>query len=191
MRLVGGNLALDFVNTRSGPDDDVLTDYPSLISWGLYAGALTEAEAAQLSPRAQAAFTRALHTRDYLDEVFRSVATGAEPAPSALTRLRDDEAEALAHAQLERGDTFTWSWRDDHSPDRPLRPVVHAAIELLTLRDLARVKACGGCLFLFYDETKNRSRRWCSMQDCGTDAKMRRYIATRRIRSSPDPRRAE
>jgi predicted RNA-binding Zn ribbon-like protein len=192
MRLVGGNLALDFVNTRSGPpagppDDDVLTGYQALIAWGVYAGALAQTEAPELRRLAerdpdgvQAAFARALHTRDYLDEVFRSVAAGADPSRAALTRLRDDEAEALGHAQLERGSTFAWSWRDDHTLTRPLWPVVHAAIELLTVGDLNRVK---GCSFLFNDESKNRSRRWCSMQDCGTDAKMRRYVAVRRTRS--------
>lgn len=195
MRLVGGNLALDFVNTRSGPpvglpDDDVLTGYPALIAWSGYAGALTETEAAELShlagrdpDGAEAAFARALQTRDYLDEVFRPVAAGADPGRPALARLRDDEAEALAHAQLERGSRFAWSWRDDHTLPRPLRPVVHAAIELLTMGDLDRIKGCGGCRFVFNDESKNRSRRWCSMQDCGTDAKMRRYVAVRRTRS--------
>ena len=195
MRLVGGNLALDFVNTRSGPptgppDDDVLTSYPALLAWGVYASALTESEAAELRRRAdldpqgaQAAFARAVHIRDYLDEVFRSVATGADPSASALARLRDDEAEAVAHAHLARGDTYAWSWREDHTLGRPLRPVVHGAVQLLTTGALNRIKGCAGCSFLFADESKNRSRRWCSMQDCGTEAKMRRYVAVRRTRS--------
>jgi predicted RNA-binding Zn ribbon-like protein len=32
---------------------------------------------------------------------------------------------------------------------------------------------------LFIDKSKNRSRRWCSMEDCGTDQKIRRYLARR------------
>ncbi|GAB3974187.1 ABATE domain-containing protein [Plantactinospora veratri] len=196
VRLVGGNLALDFVNTRTGPpegapDDDVLTGYPELLAWGGYAGALTEAEAAALGrlsrddpDGARAAHTRALRSRDRLDEIFRALATGRSPSTSALTLLRDDEADALGHAQLEPGSGYAWTWRDDHTLARPLRPVVHAAVQLLTTGALDRIKGCGGCRFVFYDESKNRSRRWCSMDDCGTAEKIRRYVTARRTRAT-------
>ncbi|MGI5215937.1 CGNR zinc finger domain-containing protein [Plantactinospora sp. CA-290183] len=196
MRLVGGNLALDFVNTRTGPpegspDDDVLTGYPELVAWGAYAGALTEAEAAALRRLSRddpggtrAAFARSLRTRDYLDEIFRALAADRSPSTSVLARLRDDEADALGHARLDRGSTFGWTWRDDHTLARPLRPVVHAAVQLLTTGTLNRIKGCGGCRFIFNDESKNRSRRWCSMDDCGTAEKIRRYVAARRTRAT-------
>jgi predicted RNA-binding Zn ribbon-like protein len=60
-----------------------------------------------------------------------------------------------------------------------LWPVAYAATELLTSGPLGRVKNCAGCNWLFVDESKNRSRRWCSMEECGTHAKMRRYVARR------------
>ncbi|MGC4865840.1 CGNR zinc finger domain-containing protein [Micromonospora sp. DT53] len=196
MHLVGGNLALDFVNTRTGPptgpvDDDVLTGYPGLVAWGVYAGALTDTEATamrQLSRTdpdgAHAVFARAQRTRDNLDEIFRPLAAGASPSARALAQLRDDEADALAHAQLEGGSTFGWAWRDDRTLVRPLRPVAHAAVQLLTDGPLDRIKGCGGCRFIFVDESKNRSRRWCSMDDCGTAEKIRRYVAARRTRAT-------
>ncbi|WP_186316112.1 CGNR zinc finger domain-containing protein [Catellatospora sichuanensis] len=196
MRLVGGNLALDFINTRTGPpvgspDDDALTGYPELVAWGAYAGALTEPEAKALRrlsrddpDGAHAALTRSLRSRDDLDEVFRAVAANQSLSTSVLDRLRDDEADALGHARLDRGSTFGWTWRDDQSLDRPLRPVVHAAVQLLTTGALDRIKGCGGCRFLFNDESKNRSRRWCSMDDCGTSEKIRRYVAARRTRAT-------
>ncbi|WP_165367381.1 CGNR zinc finger domain-containing protein [Phytoactinopolyspora endophytica] len=195
MRLVGGNLALDFVNTRTGPpdrsDDDVLMGYRELVAWGIYAGALIEAEAAVLRglsrddpDGADATLERSLRIRDALDDVFRSLATGRDPGASVLDRLRDDEADALSHARLERDGTFAWTWRGDHTLERPLRPVVHAAIQLLTTGTLNRIKGCPGCGFLFLDESKNRSRRWCSMDDCGTAEKIRRYVAARRSSAS-------
>jgi predicted RNA-binding Zn ribbon-like protein len=33
----------------------------------------------------------------------------------------------------------------------------------------------GGCGWLFVDESRNGSRRWCSMKDCGNRAKARRH----------------
>ncbi|MFD1080899.1 CGNR zinc finger domain-containing protein [Micromonospora andamanensis] len=196
LRLVGGNLALDFVNTRTGPpvgapDDDVLTGYPELVAWAGYAGVLTDAEVTRWHrlrrddpDAAQAAFGWSLRIRDCLDEIFRALATGREPSRSALDRLRDDEADALAHARLDRAGRYGWTWRDDHTAGRPIRPVVHAAVELLTTGTLDRIKGCGGCRFLFTDESKNRSRRWCSMDDCGTTEKARRYVAARRTRTT-------
>jgi predicted RNA-binding Zn ribbon-like protein len=53
-------------------------------------------------------------------------------------------------------------------------------VELLTAGPLDRLKLCGGCRWLFLDRSKNRSRRWCSMEHCGTAAKMRRYTGRRR-----------
>ncbi|MBQ1024640.1 ABATE domain-containing protein [Micromonospora sp. C95] len=196
LRLVGGNLALDFVNTRTGPpvgppDGDVLTGYPELVAWAEYAGILTGAEAARSqrlghadSDAARAAYERSLRTRECLDETVRALANGRNPSSSALARLRDDEADALGHARLDRAGSFVWSWRDDHTAARPLRPVVHAAVQLLTTGPLDRIKGCGGCRFVFLDESKNRSRRWCSMDDCGTAEKARRYVAARRTRGS-------
>ena len=65
-----------------------------------------------------------------------------------------------------------------------LRPVAHAATQLLIGDELDRIKVCGGCRYIFVDESKNRSRRWCSMEDCGTAEKVRRYVAARRLRTS-------
>ncbi|MGJ6960548.1 CGNR zinc finger domain-containing protein [Streptosporangium sp. G11] len=46
-----------------------------------------------------------------------------------------------------------------------------------------RLKACGEhrCEWIFYDRSRNRGSRWCSMAVCGTRAKMRTYRETKRI----------
>ena len=44
----------------------------------------------------------------------------------------------------------------------------------------ARVKQCANCNWLFVDRSRNGSRRWCSMDECGVHVKMRRYRAARR-----------
>jgi predicted RNA-binding Zn ribbon-like protein len=65
-------------------------------------------------------------------------------------------------------------------PDR----AVHAAVELLCDVDVAHLGVCpvpeGGCGWVFIDGSRNRSRRWCSMQDCGSHAKARRLTQRRR-----------
>ncbi|HEX7278109.1 MAG TPA: CGNR zinc finger domain-containing protein [Solirubrobacterales bacterium] len=44
-----------------------------------------------------------------------------------------------------------------------------------------RLKACtdDGCQWAFFDTTRNRSRTWCSMEECGNRQKTRRYRARR------------
>jgi predicted RNA-binding Zn ribbon-like protein len=201
MRLVGGNLALDFVNTRGGrprpsAEDEVLHGYDDLVAWGRHVAMLTETQARGLLRRArrnpdqaQQVYRRAVHLRGYLYQVFRAVAEGRPPPGRCIAALRGDEAEALAHAELVGGDGgFQWSWARDDDLARPLWPVVHAAVALLTaaprgrVHPLRRVKRCDGCQWLFVDESKNRSRRWCAMEDCGIDEKKRRYIARRAAR---------
>lgn len=195
MSVVGGNLALDFVNTRTGApggpaDDDLLGRYDDLLSWSAHVGALTASEVARLrrlaasdEGGAAAALADGLRLRDDLDELFRGVAAGRRIPRAALDRLRDDEARALAHASAELTPTLIWTWSADRTIGRPVWPIVRAAVDLLATADPARIKQCGGCGFLFLDTTKNRSRRWCSMDDCGTAAKIERYVSARRERS--------
>jgi predicted RNA-binding Zn ribbon-like protein len=53
-------------------------------------------------------------------------------------------------------------------------------VDLLTCEDCARVRQCeseGGCGWIYLDNTKGRTRRWCSMRACGNRAKARRHYA--------------
>ena len=85
-------------------------------------------------------------------------------------------------AELKRigseADSFTWEWTGDEAAlDRMLWPVVGSAADLLTSEDLDRVGECqgDGCGWLFIDMSRNHSRRWCDMGDCGNRAKARRH----------------
>ena len=98
-------------------------------------------------------------------------------------RLQAAAAEALSHASLVGADgRFAVGWEPSDDLDLAWWPAAHAGLELLVRGPLDRVKGCGGCRYLFVDETKNRSRRWCSMDDCGTREKIRTYVAKRAAR---------
>jgi predicted RNA-binding Zn ribbon-like protein len=128
-------------------------------------------------------FARAIALRAAITRVFRDIAAGQAPDDGDLELLHTEYLIALGHAHLEMSaDAFAWAWPDD-TLDHPLWPVARSAIELLTQGDLRRVKECpgaGDCGWLFYDTSKNASRRWCSMEGCGSRVKMRHQYARKR-----------
>jgi predicted RNA-binding Zn ribbon-like protein len=50
-----------------------------------------------------------------------------------------------------------------------------------------RLKACENvdCFWVFYDNSRNRTRRWCDSRGCGNLIKVRRFRAKRRAERKP------
>lgn len=168
IRLVGGNVAVDFVNTVDAdvPGGDHLTTYAAFGAWservGLSAGAGT--------------LTDVRAVRAGIDAVLRPLATGRAPQPAALDALRERERDALGHAALRPGG---WQWPGGSALDE----LVHAAVELVLSDAHGRLRLCANCTWLFLDFSRNHSRRWCSMESCGTQVKIRRLTERRRSRA--------
>lgn len=192
--IVGGHLALDFANTVDDPlgptRHDHAATYADLIRWSLRVGTVDEQRAAQLRRAAEQApeaaegtLRRAHELRDVLNDLFGAVVDGADDIPARWTRLRPFAAAAVAAADLDNGaGPHRWSWSGADDLEGVLHPVAAAAADLLVSAELGRVKRCGRCPWLYVDRSKNRSRRWCDMADCGTAEKMGRYVARRAAR---------
>jgi predicted RNA-binding Zn ribbon-like protein len=60
---------------------------------------------------------------------------------------------------------------------RVLGQVAASFAELLATGDPNRIKVCANrdCGWFVYDESRNRTRRWCDSTDCGNLMKVRRY----------------
>ena len=200
-KLIGGRLCLDFVNTVGGwvsggtgrghnYADMVLREklprYGDLMSWAECGGALTEREARQLGrraanePRAAAfALARAAGLRGALYRIFKSVVENWTPRPADVAILQRHLSVSRTHQRLSRlSGAFVWTWEDsDPTLERVLWPVADSAAELLTSRDLALIRQCGGdeCGWMFLDTSRNHSRQWCNMKECGNRAKVRRF----------------
>jgi predicted RNA-binding Zn ribbon-like protein len=172
---VAGRMSLDFCNTLSRTRQDADWDRAltpgDFLEWAQRRGIdLDRAPTAQALAR--------LHTlRDALAAIFDAVADERKPAARDLTILNTELADARAAERLvpvDRG--FVLSDGAQAAVDRFRHTVVCEAADLLT-GDLRRVKRCPDhdCLWLFYDGSKNLSRRWCAMDDCGTKDKVRRF----------------
>jgi len=193
--LEGGHLALDFVNTVGGlrdhppsPDDELLDSYEDLVVWCVRLGVVSEADGRSLmraggadEKGARHALRRAQELRELVYAIFRPIADGEEPPAELLDKLRDAERAALRDARLAPGDrAMHWAWPPPRELADPLLPITHAALELLTTGPLGHLKICGNCRWLFLDQSRNHSRRWCSMKECGTQMKQRRFVERRR-----------
>ena len=99
-----------------------------------------------------------------------------KPAERAGPQYRSTEIARAAESWKLKPtpEAFEWEW-DTGSDDLAgmLGPIARSAADLLTSPELYRVGICddeAGCGFAFFDTSRNRSRRWCSMEDCGNRA---------------------
>jgi predicted RNA-binding Zn ribbon-like protein len=195
LELVGGRLCLDFVNTVSTRIEtlhrEYLTDYGELVAWSRHAGVLTDDEAKTLlcsaarQPNdASATLDYAIGLRETIYRVFSAIADRREPERADLAALNAVLRDTLARLEIvPLGDGFEWTWLSGEGDfDRMLWPIVRSAADLLTSGDLRQVRGCAreGCDWLFVDLSKNHSRRWCSMNMCGSRVKARRYYRRRK-----------
>jgi predicted RNA-binding Zn ribbon-like protein len=194
-----GLLPLDFANTaewHASPDPiEKLTSYDDLVGWSQQAGLLAGDDADALiglagekPTEAAAVLQEALALREAIYAIFSAVAAGGAPPGGAMDPFNAALAGVFGRARIEpSGAGFAWSWPGSSDAlDGMLGPILLATAELLTSDDLKRVGECAddhGCGYLFYDTSRNHSRRWCSMESCGNRAKARRHYGRSKARS--------
>lgn len=199
LKLLGGNLCLDFVNTVDwrGAEHPIeyLCTFQDLVAWGQHVQILSGGEAHRLLAlavtlldEAERVLQRAIELRETLFHLFASVSRGIAPAGKDLDTFNIYFAEVMQQARIvqsqsgfrldSRGNTQTMDWI--------LYPIIHSATDLLLSEKIKRVKLCAdpSCGWLFLDNSRNRSRRWCDMKDCGNRAKARRYYRQQKTRMS-------
>jgi predicted RNA-binding Zn ribbon-like protein len=197
--LVGGHPALDFINTVhdwtvSAPHD-YLSEFADAIRFGEAAGLLTRADHSRLRRRAaQIELTRLRELRALLKRTFEMQLSGQAPSKVDLSKLNANLTET-AHATR-----LIAAPRSHRSLQVPIRReitveragdallrfrIAESAVALLVSDAMLRVKSCPTCGWFFLDLSKNRSRRWCSMDACGSVAKARRYYRRLKERTNP------
>jgi predicted RNA-binding Zn ribbon-like protein len=186
---IAGEACLDFVNTvdwrlSRTRRTELLCTYADLLEWA--AGLLSESRRRQIATLSRAEPAKAaavlVLARKLREAIERAVTTGAGAKPPS-----DDDIEAINRVlRQSQGNRVLgvsdgrvgWGWHPrTPSLDEPLWPVAYSAAELLTSDRLRRINLCedGECGWLFLDSSRNRRRKWCSMESCGSRNKARRY----------------
>lgn len=194
-RLVGGHPALDFLNSihdwTVAERRDHLAGFGNAIGFAEAAGVITALEGAQLAGLDEGPELFRLYAlRSLLERVVRAAVRG-EPYPAAdLARLAEAGVEVARAVRLQgpAGAPVRKEIPIDAVGAAVLRlRLVDSATALLGSTDLARVKDCPGCGWFYLDVSRNRSRRWCSMDMCGASAKARTYYRRRHPVPHPEP----
>jgi predicted RNA-binding Zn ribbon-like protein len=197
-KLIGGHPALDFINTVRDwtvPEPhDYLGKFADAIRFGEAAGLLAREDALRLRRRTpQVELGRLRELRALLRRIFRKRLSGEAPGSADLGEL---SAELIEAARATRLTVAPGACRSlipirreitvERAGDALLRlRIAEESVALLVSDAMLRVKSCPACGWFFLDVSKNRSRRWCSMDTCGAVVKARRYY--RRLKGRADP----
>jgi len=194
--IIGGNAALDLVNTVSGSGDDPedwIPDVDSFLEWAATSKLLNtneSSEAARQATAFPAAADRVVASlkelRFCLWHLVDAIERGKLPKPAHLSLVNDWACRlALSQNIVFRGHKIHFALYPDISVlDLPGLRITATALAFLMDPPAKRIKTCAGdgCGWKFIDKSKNQSRRWCDMAVCGNLEKARHY------RSRPFPR---
>jgi len=190
--LSGGALCLDFANTVSNRKipakrRDELAGYCDLLAFATQSSYLPVELAREFlaisesEPRATArTMEDARHLREAIYRVFTAYLERRQASVEDLTLIRDLMIENWKHKRLApAGRGYLWLTKREEGAqlESVLWPIASSAADLLTSDRLQKVRMCGAktCAWLFLDESRNHSRRWCDMRVCGNREKARRH----------------
>jgi len=190
-QFISGSVCLDLCNTvggkRGARTRENLNSFVDFAAWCEQAELVEKSEAevlvrvaARRPAEAASVLTRARSLREAIYRIFSAVANNKTPETADLAQLNSELAGALGRLRVaSKRDGFDWRWaKKGGALDEALGPIARSAAELLTSSQrLNQVRQCRGdnCGWLFVDGSKNHSRRWCDMRDCGNRAKVRRH----------------
>jgi predicted RNA-binding Zn ribbon-like protein len=175
---------------RDGGRVDLLPDFAELVRWLHAAGGVSDTEARRALRRwdgtaeGERVWREGLALRSALREGAERMAAG-KPAGDGMVRAVNRVLAARPAVTRVVRSGRGYVTRDEAMTEAAIHlllPVAESAARFLTRGDPALVRRCDGehCVLHFYDATKNRTRRWCSMDGCGSRAKAAAYYRRRR-----------
>jgi predicted RNA-binding Zn ribbon-like protein len=182
--LVAGRLALDFANLSPLARD---LSWDEFVSFLVDAKLITEDRASRLRPllsnepqAVDAVLLRILRLRESLRAIFASIVnekrfpvSWAEPINEVL-RVTEGHDELVSQKDV-------WSLQfvaRESGLEWLLAAIARSAAELLVEGPRAPIRRCANpsCRLFFYDDSRTRRRRWCSMAVCGNRSKVASFV---------------
>ncbi len=187
-KLIGGSLCLDFSNTisfrnKTNPHE-WLDSIENLISWCEITETLNKSqigflhkELLQKDEKTKANWSFLREFREVIYKTFSAIAESKNPSKKDISFINEIAKQKCSWQELQIKDN-----QIQISPSQELSAYEHliykiynSTIETLTQFQAKRIKKCSACQWLFYDTSKNSSRKWCVMEDCGNRDKVNRF----------------
>ncbi|MFI5588630.1 CGNR zinc finger domain-containing protein [Amycolatopsis sp. NPDC051758] len=170
-RAGAGRLCLDFIRTlryRGTPSEE--EELPDASAWGAWIDAFGPYAVPVRPTSASVGDARAAR------EAIHALLTGSL-RPATRQRLNRFAALPVPAPSLSASGEVRWQAPDPASAMLAL--LARDALDLVTSPEFARVRRCAGprCGALFLDTSRPGTRRWCSMEICGNQAKKSTYRA--------------
>lgn len=182
--LVAGRLALDFANTSPSSHD---LSWDEFVSFLVDSRLVSEERASRLRPllftephAVDAILLRILRLRESLRAIFASI-VDQEPFPSSWVEPINEILRITeGHDELIAGDG-AWSLQfvaREGGLEWLLAAIARSGAELLVEGPRAPIRRCANpsCRLFFYDDSRTRRRRWCSMAVCGNRHKVAAFL---------------
>jgi predicted RNA-binding Zn ribbon-like protein len=198
-QFVAGALCLDFVNTvgshTSLSPAEKLYEFADLVRWAREAELIDTPEADEFlafseawSHEARRILEEARAFREALFRIFRALQRQEQPGETDLAALNETLRAFPIRLEVRlQGRDFSCTREIAQASDaRLLAPVAWSAADLLASDQIHHVRQCASatCGWFFVDTTKNHSRRWCMMSDCGSLAKAKRYYQRKKTKKT-------
>lgn len=182
------DLCVDFVNTlawRGSAPEESLHSIDDVLTWLASNGGISADSAAAIRESfrnrvgdAGDVVNRVIEMREAIYRMLHAIASGGLIPDSELNCLNEMLAAGPPRTTLGSGPAgLGWSVESEPTANGLLAPVIWSAADILVGPESKRLRECANsrCLWLFLDESKNGTRRWCSMQACGNRAKAHRH----------------
>jgi len=163
---------------------DFLHHYLDLITWANFADGVGDSQKEMLqglsqekSNEAKQIYYEAIQLREAMYEYIINLINQEEVRPASMQMINQWIPRAFSNLELRLVDRdYVLDWNvDNFGLESVLWPIIKAFVDLVTSKNSKRIKRCSNCGWLFVDNSKNRSRRWCSMEICGNRVKARRF----------------
>ena len=186
---VGNHPGIDLVNTEAvdahGDRLELLPDWTALVDWAQAAG-LIDTDLAQQCRAAGEQRERTLLAwfRRLRSSLRNVLETGDDEAAAA--DLNDEVAAVSVRLSYRPARHQHQLPLEAPGPLEQLRLALASTALDATSLERSRVRRCDSpfCVLLYYDGTKNHSRRWCDMAVCGNRAKANAHYQRAKHRQS-------
>ncbi len=189
MSIDGNCLVFNFINTvhsRADGDEpfEYLSSYEKLMEWCERLEVMPPDRIKKLSTisdsnpeEAENSLDEMIKVRGMLYRFFSEIAAGQQVEKSYLDDFNQEMSQSLTNLRfISEGKDLRLDWETEKTDlKEPLWRVMKSAYDALTEETFERIKECEACGWVFLDQSKNRSRRWCSMESCGSTHKAKKY----------------